>query len=65
MDTFPNTTCPLCGKPNDCALAKTGRHDADCWCMHTPVNPASLARIPEPLQRKACLCRQCALTPPA
>ncbi|TAN36742.1 MAG: DNA or RNA helicase of superfamily II [Verrucomicrobia bacterium] len=64
MKALPNHTCPLCGKPNDCAAAKYGRLDVDCWCNHTPVNPASLALVPPALRKKACLCRACATTPP-
>lgn len=61
---LPGSVCPLCGKPNDCAVAKYGRHDVDCWCNHTSINPASLALVPEDLRDKACLCRQCAEKPP-
>lgn len=63
MEALPNHTCPLCGKPNDCAAAKYGRHDVDCWCVATKFNPAALALVPEAQRNVACLCRQCAQLP--
>ncbi|MDK9705549.1 MAG: cysteine-rich CWC family protein [Desulforhopalus sp.] len=65
MKALPNHTCPLCGKPNDCAAAKSGRLDIDCWCQHTQIDPESLALVPENLRHKACLCRECAAKAPA
>ncbi len=64
MTALPNHTCPLCGKPNECAAAKFGRHDVDCWCAHATFNPASLALIPEAQRNKACICQTCAQQPP-
>lgn len=64
MEALPNPTCPLCGKPNECAAARHGRLDVDCWCNHASFNPDSLARVPEHLRDQACLCRQCATAPP-
>jgi len=56
-------TCPLCGAPNDCAVARCGRFDAECWCSRVTVSHASLARVPEPHRRRSCLCARCALSP--
>ncbi|ATH12898.1 hypothetical protein CHL79_10990 [Delftia acidovorans] len=52
--------CPLCGRSNQCAIL-AGADPLNCWCMDTPVAPDALARIPEPLRNKACLCPACAL----
>ncbi len=57
--------CPLCGGPNGCAPVACGRFDTACWCTAVQIDPAVLARIPEPLRGQACLCRRCATgTPP-
>ncbi len=64
MAALPNHHCPLCGKPNECVAASSGRHDVNCWCVSATINPASLALVPEALKNKACLCRECAQTPP-
>lgn len=64
MEALPNHACPLCGRPNECAAARHGRLDVECWCTRTRVNPESLALVPPELRGKACLCRECATTPP-
>ena len=64
MKALPNSTCPLCGKPNGCLAAQEGHLDIDCWCRHAQINPDSIARIPDELRHKACLCRECAAKPP-
>jgi len=60
MHTLPNCTCPLCGEPNECAAAKFGTFDVECWCANAKVSEAALARVPEALRGKACLCALCA-----
>jgi GNAT superfamily N-acetyltransferase len=55
-----NSSCPLCGGPNDCAPARTGSFDEPCWCMSVAFDPEALARIPEATRNQACLCRRCA-----
>jgi hypothetical protein len=52
--------CPLCGRPNDCAAARTGGFDAPCWCRDLAIAAETLARIPAQARGRACLCRQCA-----
>lgn len=63
-DVLPYPTCPLCGKPNDCAAVATGRHDVDCWCTKVTFSPEALAQVPAAQRHKACLCRACAVNPP-
>jgi hypothetical protein len=60
MQPIPNCTCPLCGEPNECAVAKFGTFDVECWCAKAKVSEAALARVPEALRGKACLCSSCA-----
>jgi hypothetical protein len=50
--------CPLCGRPNDCALAR-GEHDPPCWCVRASFPPTLLARVPAALQGRACICARC------
>lgn len=55
--------CPLCGKENKCAneIEKaTGVKQEPCWCTEVKFDSDLLARVPEELVRKACICRECA-----
>jgi hypothetical protein len=65
MHGLPNRTCPLCGEPNECTPANVGTLDVECWCTNAKVSAASLARVPEPLRGKACLCASCASQEPS
>jgi hypothetical protein len=62
MAAVDASRCPLCGRPNACALA--GRDDqrscSDCWCAAVRIDPQVLERVPEAVRGKACLCRACA-----
>jgi hypothetical protein len=50
--------CPLCGEPNQCALAADPAA-TECWC-DTVVFPAELlAKIPGEAVRKTCVCQSC------
>ena len=51
--------CPLCGGPNDCLLCSTAAVKGPCWCASVEIPSALLARVPEPLRNRACLCRAC------
>ena len=62
--TFEPHLCPLCGKPNECALAD-GRAPESCWCFTAQVTPRALERIPEEARGVACLCQACATAPQA
>jgi hypothetical protein len=54
-------TCPLCGGPNGCEPAASGRFDgAPCWCTSVKIPKEVLDRVPEADRRTACLCRRCA-----
>lgn len=54
--------CPLCGQPNQCAVT-AGLPIEDCWCMHTPVSPTALARLPAGQRGLTCICPVCAREP--
>jgi hypothetical protein len=61
---LPNKTepdpavCPLCGKPNNCAVA--ANPDAtECWCEQVEFPEELLAQIPEDAVRKTCVCQEC------
>ena len=55
--------CPLCGKDNDCALAR-GCANTPCWCADVVISAEVLRRIPEAERGKACICRECATAAP-
>lgn len=59
---LPALRCPLCGGPNECAVAQSGRCDAPCWCADIAIDPKALAAIPEAERNMACLCPRCAAT---
>lgn len=58
--TIDPARCPLCGAGNRCVVAQGGAA-ADCWCMQASISTAALARIPESLRDRACLCPRCAV----
>ncbi|MDD2916144.1 MAG: cysteine-rich CWC family protein [Gallionella sp.] len=60
MNTKPNCICPLCGKPNECALAQSGSAETPCWCHNVEIDPSAMARIPEAQRGESCICRKCA-----
>ena len=62
-DSNDTTHCPLCGKPNECAVA-AGRAAESCWCMTTTMSPSALASIPVEAQGKVCICARCAAGAP-
>lgn len=56
--------CPLCGGPNGCEPARLGSQDVPCWCTTASFSPELLARVPAPLQGRACICAKCASAQP-
>jgi hypothetical protein len=67
-DTKPGTDptrCPLCGKPNQCAMEverETGVKQSPCWCTHVAFGVALLSSVPEAARDTACICNACAQT---
>lgn len=61
LTPLPNSTCPLCGGANQCAPARAGTFDVECWCRTTPVRPEALARVAPEQRGQACLCPRCAV----
>jgi hypothetical protein len=50
--------CPLCGEPNQCALAAD--HNAtECWCESADFQEELVAQIPDEAVRKTCVCQKC------
>ena len=57
--SHPKTaTCPLCGRPNQCALA-ADPNATKCWCDSVEFPHELLAKIPENAVRKTCVCKKC------
>ncbi|MBI3369951.1 MAG: cysteine-rich CWC family protein [Burkholderiales bacterium] len=55
------STCPLCGGPNGCTPAQSGRFDGPaCWCQDARFSAELLARVPAAQQGRACICAACA-----
>ncbi len=52
-------TCPLCGQPNDCAMA-AGESVSACWCTGVTLTRAMLERLPPEHQGVTCICGACA-----
>ena len=50
--------CPLCGEPNQCAMAADTDATA-CWCEGVVFPEALLAQIPTNAVRKTCVCQKC------
>ncbi|MBV7456586.1 cysteine-rich CWC family protein [Acidovorax sp. sif1233] len=54
----PSSSCPLCGQPNQCAIA-AGQPAESCWCMARVINPEALAALPAPARGQVCICPAC------
>ena len=52
--------CPICGKPNDCALA-SGRDHESCWCWTTSMAEGVLDAVPDDAKGAVCVCAKCAV----
>jgi prepilin-type N-terminal cleavage/methylation domain-containing protein/prepilin-type processing-associated H-X9-DG protein len=51
--------CPLCGGANACQLCSPAAHKGPCWCARVKMPEPLLARVPEPLRHRACICGDC------
>ena len=51
--------CPLCGEANDCQLCSPAAYKGSCWCARVEMPEQLLARVPENLRNRACICRDC------
>jgi Cysteine-rich CWC len=57
---FPSPErCPLCGEPNACQLCTPATYKGPCWCAQFEMPAELLAREPENLRNRACICRGC------
>lgn len=54
--------CPVCQSPNDCQLCTSSTYKGSCWCQHHSFPEELLARVPEELRNRACVCRSCVET---
>lgn len=59
-DFFNPAACPLCGGANECQLCSPVVYKGQCWCAHEDFPAELLARVPENLRNRACVCRSCA-----
>ena len=59
MNPFNPANCPLCGGANECQLCSPAALKGQCWCAHAEIPAALLARVPEHLRHRACICRAC------
>jgi len=50
--------CPLCGKPNQCAMA-ADPNAAECWCESVIFPEELLAKVNESAVQKTCVCLNC------
>jgi prepilin-type N-terminal cleavage/methylation domain-containing protein/prepilin-type processing-associated H-X9-DG protein len=52
----------LCGGANACQLCSPGAYKGRCWCAREEIPEELLARVPENLRNRACICRACVET---
>jgi len=57
-NTLDTATCPLCGEPNQCAVA-ADPNATECWCESVIFPEELLAKVPEDAVRKTCVCQNC------
>jgi hypothetical protein len=51
--------CPLCGRDNQCRVAKGHLYKGPCWCHEIIVPGHVLNRLAEDQIEPACFCRSC------
>jgi len=56
---FNPACCPLCGGANACQLCSPAAYKGQCWCAREEFPAELLARVPENLRNRACVCRAC------
>jgi prepilin-type N-terminal cleavage/methylation domain-containing protein len=56
---FNPAACPLCGAANDCQLCSPVAYKGQCWCVREEIPAELLARVPENVRNRACICRVC------
>jgi prepilin-type N-terminal cleavage/methylation domain-containing protein/prepilin-type processing-associated H-X9-DG protein len=59
LDFHNPNQCPLCGGANECQLCSPTAYKGSCWCARAEMPGALLARVPEHLRNRACICRKC------
>ena len=59
LKLFNPAACPLCGGANACQLAARVAGKNPCWCAHAEMPAGLLARVPEQLRNRACICQGC------
>ena len=55
-DVLRPDLCVLCGGVNGCGVAAG---QSDCWCFATRVPEGLLARVPDEMRDRACICQVC------
>ncbi|HZA95555.1 MAG TPA: cysteine-rich CWC family protein [Burkholderiaceae bacterium] len=53
------SSCPLCGEPNQCAMATAGADAAPCWCEQHSFSEALLTAVPPSAKGRFCICQRC------
>ena len=51
--------CPLCCGVNECQLCSPAAYKGPCWCARVEMPGTLLARVPENLRNRVCICRNC------
>ena len=49
----------MCGEANACQLCAVATHKGPCWCVRVEIPGELLARVPESLHNRVCLCQNC------
>jgi len=57
--TLNQNLCPLCGGANECQLCSPAAYKGKCWCTQIEIPDALLARVPDDLRNKSCICQNC------
>ena len=52
-------TCPVCGKDNQCRVARGHLYKGLCWCEKIVVPGHILSRLASEWVEPACICRSC------
>lgn len=62
MNNNDPSICPLCGRPNQCAMMHPDGDPMHCWCRTVDIPKELLDQVPPEKRGRACICQACIKT---
>ena len=58
LDPAAKKICPLCGEPNQCAMA-ADPDASECWCENEKFPAELIGHLPAGMIGQKCICKSC------